>query len=65
MNGSMKGRPTGSWSGKEDCIEYEAEEQHAWKVWSGCGLRSMSKGLDRPSVREAKELRDLAAIHLT
>ena len=23
---------------KEGCIEYEADEQHAQKVWSGCGL---------------------------
>ena len=36
---------------KEDCIEYEADEQHAQKVWSGCGLGSTSKGLDTPSIR--------------
>ena len=37
---------------KEDCIEYEADEQHAQKVWSGCGLESTSTGLDTPSIRE-------------
>ena len=37
---------------KEDCIEYEADEQHAQKVWSGCGLERKSKGLDTPSIRE-------------
>ena len=37
---------------KEDCIEHEADEQHAQKVWSGCGLESTSKGLDTPSIRE-------------
>ena len=37
---------------KENCIEYEADEQHAQKVSSGCGLESTSKGLDTPSIRE-------------
>ena len=61
---------------KEDCIEYEADEQHAQEVWCGFGLESISKGLDMPSVqegsgydnkddalnpRDAKELRGLAA----
>ena len=27
---------------KENCIEYGAGEQHAQKVWSGCGLESTS-----------------------
>ena len=37
---------------KENCIEYEADEQHAQKVWSGCGLECTSKGLDAPSIRK-------------
>ena len=32
-------------------LEYETDE-HAQKVWSGCGLESMSKGLDTPSIVE-------------
>ena len=39
---------------KEDCIECEADEEHAQKVWSGCGLDSRSKRLDTPSIRETE-----------
>ena len=37
---------------EEDCVEHEADEQHAQKVWSGCGLEMMSEGLDTPSIQE-------------